>query len=57
MTMTKDEAMVYIINFFNSRMNAMNTASVAKTKELVNTHQIDTYELVEKYIDLVYKNS
>ena len=55
--MTKDEAMIYIINFFNSRMNAMNTASVAKAKELVNTHQIDTYELVEKYIDLVYKNS
>jgi hypothetical protein len=55
--MTKDEAMVYIINFFNSRMNAMNKASITKTKELINIHQIDTYELVEKYIDLVHKNS
>ena len=56
-TMTKDQAMIYIINFFNSRMNAMNKASITKTKELINIHQIDTYELVEKYIDLVHKNS
>jgi hypothetical protein len=55
--MTKDQAMVYIINFFNSRMNAMNKASITKAKELINIHQIDTYELVEKYIDLVHKNS
>jgi hypothetical protein len=53
----RDDAMVYIINFFNSRMNAMNKASITKTKELINIHQIDTHELVEKYIDLVYKNS
>jgi hypothetical protein len=53
----RDDAMVYIINFFNSRMNAMNKASITKTKELINIHQIDTYELVEKYIDLVHKNS
>jgi hypothetical protein len=56
-TMTRDQAMIYIINFFNSRMNAMNKASITKTKELINIHQIDTYELVEKYIDLVHKNS
>jgi hypothetical protein len=56
-TMTKDQAMIYIINFFNSRMDAMNKASITKTKELINIHQIDTYELVEKYIDLVHKNS
>lgn len=55
--MTKDEAMIYIINFFNSRMNAMNKASITKTKELINIHQIDTYELVEKYVRLVYENS
>ena len=56
-TMTKDQAMVYIINFFNSRMNAVNKASITKAKELINIHQIDTYELVEKYVDLVYQNS
>jgi len=56
-TMTKDQAMIYIINFFNSRINAMNKASITKTKELINIHQIDTYELVEKYVDLVYQNS
>jgi len=53
----REKAMVYIINFFNSRMNAMNKASISKAKELINIHQIDTYELVEKYIDLVHKNS
>jgi len=53
----REKAMIYIINFFNSRMRAINKASVTKTKELINIHQIDTYELVEKYVDLVYKNS
>jgi hypothetical protein len=56
-TMTKDQAMIYIINFFNSRMNAMNKASITKVKELTNIHEINTYELIEKYIDLVHKNS
>jgi hypothetical protein len=55
--MTKNEAMIYIINFFNSRMNAMNKASISKVKELTNTHEINTYELIEKYIELVVSNS
>jgi hypothetical protein len=53
----REKAMVYIINFFNSRMNAMNKASITKAKELTNIHEINTYELIEKYIDLVHKNS
>jgi hypothetical protein len=53
----RDDAMVYIINFFNSRMNAMNKASISKAKELTNIYDINTYELIEKYIDLVIKNS
>ena len=56
-TMTRDQAMIYIINFFNSRMNAMNKAEISKAKELISTHEIAVSELVEKYIDLVHKNS
>jgi hypothetical protein len=55
--MTKDQAMVYIINFFNSRMSAMSNANRNKVKELIGIHEIYTTELVNKYIDLVTKNS
>jgi len=56
-TMTKDQAMIYILNFFNSRMSAVNNNSVTKAKELTNIHEINTYELIEKYVDLVHENS
>jgi hypothetical protein len=55
--MTKDEAMIYIINFFNSRMSAVNKHNVDKVKELTTNHEIAVSELVNKYIDLVHKNS
>lgn len=53
----RNKAMVYIINFFNSRMNAMNKASISKAKELISTHEISVSELVDKYIELVISNS
>jgi hypothetical protein len=56
-TMTREQAMIYIINFFNSRMNAMNKASISKAKELISTHEISVSELVDKYIELVISNS
>jgi hypothetical protein len=56
-TMTRDQAMIYIINFFNSRMSAMSNANRNKVKELIGIHEIYTMELVNKYIDLVNKNS
>jgi hypothetical protein len=56
-TMTRDQAMIYIINFFNSRMSAVNKHNVSKTKELISTHEISVSELVDKYVDLVLKNS
>jgi hypothetical protein len=55
--MTRDQAMIYIINFFNSRMSAMSNANRNKVKELIGIHEIYTIELVNKYIDLVNKNS
>jgi hypothetical protein len=56
-TMTREQAMIYIINFFNSRMSAMSDANRNKVKELIGLHEISATELVNKYIDLVNKNS
>jgi hypothetical protein len=53
----RTKAMIHIINFFNSRMGAMSSSNVDKVKELISLHEIYTSELVDKYVDLVYKNS
>jgi hypothetical protein len=53
----REKAMIYIINFFNSRMSAMSNANRNKVKELIGLHEISAAELVNKYIDLVNKNS
>jgi hypothetical protein len=53
----REKAMVYIINFFNSRMGAMSKNNVDKAKELISTHEIAASELVDKYVRLVYENS
>jgi hypothetical protein len=55
--MTKDQAMIYIINFFNARLRAMSKSNVDKAKELISTHEIAASELVDKYVRLVYENS
>jgi len=49
--------MIYIINFFNSRMSAVNKHNVSKVKELIGLHEIATSELVNKYVELVLENS
>jgi hypothetical protein len=53
----REKAMVYIINFFNSRMAAVNKHNVNKAKELISTHEIAVSELVDKYVRLVLENS
>ena len=53
----REKAMIYIINFFNSRMSAMSKNNVDKVKELISTHEIAVSELVDKYVKLVYENS
>ena len=55
--MTRDDAMVYLINFFNSRMSAVNKHNVSKVKELIGLHEIAVSELVDKYVRLVVENS
>ena len=49
----REKAMIYILNFFNSRMSAMNNAQRNKVKELIGLHEISAPELVNKYIELV----
>ena len=53
----KDKALIYVINFFNSRMSAMNKNNIERTKELISTHKISASELVDKYVKLVSENS
>lgn len=53
----KDKALIYVINFFNSRMSAMSKGNVDKVKELITNHEISASELVNKYVNLVYTNS
>ena len=55
--MNKDQAMVHIINFLNSRMSALSKSNIDKVKELIGTHEIAVSELVDKYVKLVYENS
>ena len=55
--MNRDQAMVYLINFFNSRMSAVNKHNVSKAKELMGLHEISVSELIDKYVELVLKNS
>ena len=56
-TMTREQAMIYVINFFNSRMGAMSKNNVDKAKDLIGLHEISVSELINKYVELVYKNS
>ena len=56
-TMTREQAMIYIINFFNSRMMTTSSKHVDKAKELISLHEIAVSELVNKYVELVYENS
>jgi hypothetical protein len=55
--MTRDDAMVYLINFFNSRMTAVSKFHTDKAKTLISTHEIAVSELVDKYVRLVLENS
>ncbi len=57
MTEDREKAMIYILSFFKNRMAAVNKHNVSQVKELISTHEIAISELVDKYVDLVYKNS
>jgi hypothetical protein len=56
-TMTREQAMIYIINFFSSRMMTTSVKHVSKAKELVGLHEIAVSYLVDKFVELVYENS
>ena len=56
-TMARDQAMIYIIKFFNSRLMTMSKPNVDKVKELIGLYEIALPELVNKYVELVFENS
>jgi hypothetical protein len=55
--MNREQAMVYLLNFFNSRIAAVNKHNVTKAKELIGLHEISVPELINKYVELVHENS
>ncbi len=56
--MTKDEAMHFLVVFFNSRLHAGSAGSKNKVKEILKEFpDITIAELVEKYVDMHYKAS
>jgi hypothetical protein len=57
MTDDREKAMIYILSFFKNRMAAVNKHNVSQVKELISTHEIAVSELVDKYVELVYKHS
>jgi hypothetical protein len=57
MTEEREKAMIYILSFFKNRMAAVNKHNVDKAKELIGLHEISASELVNKYVELIYKNS
>ena len=57
MTEEREKAMIYILSFFKNRMAAVNKHNVDKAKELIGLHEISVSELINKYVELIYKNS
>ncbi len=55
--MTRSQAIIYLLNFFNSRISAMNRNVVTKVAEVMRIHNITTKELADEYVRLVYENS
>jgi|LakMenEpi03Aug12_release.lakeMendotaPanAssembly.Ray.scaffolds.fasta_scaffold269363_5 hypothetical protein len=55
--MNREQAIIYVLNFLNSRMSAMSNAQRNKVKELIGLHEISAPELVNKYIELVRDNA
>jgi hypothetical protein len=54
---TKDQAMVKIINYLNSRMKVMSRSETDEVVKLAIIHQISALELLTKYQELVLSNS
>jgi hypothetical protein len=55
--MTRSQAIIYLLNFFNSRISAMNRSVVTKVADVMRIHNITTKELADEYVRLVYENS
>jgi len=57
MTDDREKAMIYILSFFKNKMAAANKYNIDRAKELIFTHEIALPELVDKYVELTWKNA
>lgn len=55
--MLHSQAMIYLINFFNSRMSVFNKRDTDRVQEIISFHNITVSDLINKYIELVRENS
>jgi hypothetical protein len=55
--MTHSQAMIYLINFFNSRMSVFNKRDTDRVQEIISFHEISVSDLINKYVELVHENS
>ena len=54
--MTRNQAIIFLLNFFNSKISAANRQTVTKATELISIHNITMSELVYEYVRLVHEN-
>jgi len=51
--MSKDEAILFLLGVFRSRMAAASLATREKALQLTQDHQITALDLLQKYIEVV----
>lgn len=55
--MLHSQAMIYLLNFFNSRMGVFNKRTTDRVQKIISLHNITVSDLINKYIELVHENS
>jgi len=55
--MNKEERIKTILNYLNSRMSAMSKNQTEKVKKILEDDDISLQEVVEWYIDYVWRSS
>ena len=55
--MLHSQAMIYLLNFFNSRMRVFNKRTTDRVQDIISFHEITVSDLINKYVELVRENS
>ena len=46
----REEALLFLVKFFNSRLACLDATKIAKAKELISKHEIYTSEVVDFWV-------